>query len=69
MLAVALILTLSINKDLTGLGVGTVICTVINAPIITLWGRLFDKFIDFGCVFPKLKKLLSSGKGEEVTED
>jgi len=42
-LAVDLILALVLTKGLTGIGVGTVILTIINAPLISFFGKIIDK--------------------------
>lgn len=44
MLAVSLILSFALTKKLTGIGIGTVIATALNAYIISLWGKVLDKF-------------------------
>ena len=44
MLAVSLILSFALTHKLTGIGIGTVVTTALNASIISLWGRLVDKF-------------------------
>ncbi|MBQ7164898.1 MAG: hypothetical protein IJR61_06175 [Clostridia bacterium] len=63
MLALAVVLTLIFNGGLAGIGVGTAICAVVNAPIITLFGKLFDKFINFDPLFPAAERVLNV-KGE-----
>ena len=63
MLAVAVVLTLVFNGGLVGIGAGTAICAAVNAPIITLFGKLFDKFIRFDPLFPPLARVL---KGKEA---
>lgn len=40
-------------------GLGTLITTIINTPIITAWGKLFDRFMGYEPLFPKLKKFLA----------
>ncbi len=54
------------------IGLGTLITTIINAPIITLWGKLLDKFFDYKPLFPKIHKVLArnlpSTKIQETTE-
>ena len=39
-------------------GLGTIVTTVINAPIITLMGKLVDKIFGPDAKSPKLKKVL-----------
>ena len=38
---------------LVGIGVGTILCTVINAPMIAAWGNFLDKHFHFD---PALKR-------------
>ncbi len=38
------------------IGVGTLIVTLINTPLIAFWGRIIDRFTDFGTAFPKFHK-------------
>lgn len=82
-LVISLVLALTIFGDVAtfdwskiymtsfhSIGLGTIITTVINSPIITLWGRLYDKFFDFAPLFPKVHKLLARNlKKEEETAD
>ena len=42
--AIALALSLICTKKLTGIGVGTVITTVLNAYVIDFWGKRIDRF-------------------------
>ena len=44
------------------IGLGTLVTTAINAPIITLAGKLLDRIFDPTPLFPKLKRVLG---GEE----
>ncbi|NLA76566.1 MAG: hypothetical protein GX851_01830 [Clostridiales bacterium] len=55
-LALAVALTLLFNCRLAGIGVGTIICAVLNAPLISLFGKLLDRFFDFSPAFPRLKR-------------
>ena len=50
--AIALMLILFRKFDLELIGVGTLILTVINTPLISLFGNLYDKFISFDPMFP-----------------
>lgn len=43
MLAVAVILSRALTHSWTGIGIGTVIATFANAPLIKLFGKLIDK--------------------------
>jgi len=44
MLAIALTLSFTLTGKLTGIGVGTVIITFANAPLINLFGKYIDKW-------------------------
>lgn len=43
------------------IGIGTVITSFINAPIIAFWGEILDKIFTFEPIFPKLKHFLVGG--------
>lgn len=49
--AVAVIMSLAFFGDIRGVGIGTVLCAVINGYIIGLFSEFFEKHIDFS---PKL---------------
>ena len=53
MLAISVILAFALNRSFAGIGIGTIIITVINAPLIAAIGKLLDKFCDFSPRFPK----------------
>ena len=60
-LALSVILAVSayfVTGKFVGVGIGTVILTLANAPLIRLWGRLLDKLFVFDAAFPKLEKML-----------
>ena len=42
-LVIAIVLSLTLTRKFTGVGIGTVIITVVNAPLITFMGRIIDK--------------------------
>ena len=63
MLIVSVALAIALNRSLDGLGIGTLIITVINAPLIALIGRLLDKTMEFSPRFPKLSAIFSCRKG------
>ena len=44
LLAIALVLSFALTGQLTGIGIGTILTTFLNAPVIALWGKLIDKF-------------------------
>ncbi len=52
-------LAVFLNRSFQGIGIGTVILTVINAPLINMFGKLFDKIFVFDMAFPKLEKILA----------
>ncbi len=62
MLAFSVCLTIVLNHSLVGIGIGTVIITVVNAPLISMFGRLLDKVFVFSPAFPKFMRGL--GKQE-----
>lgn len=60
------------------IGLGTILTTIINSPIITGWGRLIDKVSDSNPLFPKLYKFIGrnvkadetkSAENTEIAED
>lgn len=57
-LVLSFLLSLVLTGGLKGVGLGTVVITLTNAPLITLWGKLFDRVMVFDPAFPKLKKRL-----------
>ena len=59
MLALAVVLTFSLGIPLlSGIGLGTVICALLNSPMIGLFGRLYDRIMCFEPALPGLKKTL-----------
>ncbi len=62
MLLLSLLLALTLNRSLDGVGLGTVVITAVNAPLIGLSGRLLDRFFRFDPRFPRLCACLA---GEE----
>ena len=48
------IILAAINQSFAGIGIGTVLITLINAPLIAFAGKMLDKFCDFSPRFPKL---------------
>ena len=51
--AILLMLALFGRFDTEMVGAGTLLLTVINTPLITMFGKLFDRFFDFTPMFPK----------------
>ena len=58
MLILCLVLSLSLFRGFTGIGIGTVITTAVNAFFIHLWGKLLDRFFTFEPRFRITEKLL-----------
>lgn len=59
MLGVSLILAFLLTDDFAGIGVGTVVITIVNAPLINFFRKLLDRFCDFSPRFPKIVDKLS----------
>lgn len=55
-LALGLVMSLLFFHKLEGIGIGTVICTIVNGPLIGFWTKVLDGRINFDPVFPKLKQ-------------
>lgn len=53
MLVISVLFALLLNRSFQGIGIGTIIITLVNASLIALAGKLMDKFIDFSPRFPK----------------
>ena len=51
----AVTLSLLLTEGFQGVGIGTVIITLVNAPLIRLFGGLLDKTMVFDPIFPKAK--------------
>lgn len=58
MLAVAILFAVFVNRAPDGIGIGTLIITAVNAPLISMFGRILDKLFIFDARFPKLVDLL-----------
>jgi hypothetical protein len=50
------------------LGLGTIVTTIINAPIITGWSIILDRCFTYEAFIPKLEKLLKREYKEESKE-
>ena len=61
-LAIGLMLVLFGKFDLSLIGVGTVVLTIINTPLIAFFGSLLDKVFDFSPAFPKVAEKVFSYK-------
>ena len=67
MLALAVALTLGFNGGLVGIGWGTIACTVVNAPLIMLFGKMEDGLFTFEPLLPKLYNFIAGKSyGEEA---
>lgn len=55
-LTISLIMTLVFFKGFVGIGVGTLITTLVNGFLIGNFGKLFDKFFEIKPLFPKFAK-------------
>jgi len=53
MLVISVLFALLLNRSFQGIGIGTIIITLVNASLIALAGKLMDRFIDFSPRFPK----------------
>lgn len=53
-LVLAVTLSLLLTENFKGVGIGTIIITIVNAPLIKLFGRLLDKTMSFEPIFPKV---------------
>lgn len=49
----SLLLALLVNRSLTGIGIGTVIITIVNAPLIAWFGKQLDRMFLFDSLCPK----------------
>lgn len=61
MLILSVILALTLNHNLNGVGIGTIIITVVNAPLIDYFGKLLDRVFIFDLRFPGLGKFFDNG--------
>ena len=59
MLLLSVAFSLLLFGKFVGIGIGTVIITLVNAPLIKLWGKLLDKIFDNQPLFPRLCKILN----------
>lgn len=53
MLVISVVFAFALNRSFQGIGVGTIIITLVNASLIALAGKIMDKYIDFSPRFPK----------------
>ncbi len=59
-------LSFALTRGFHGFGIGTVIITAVNAPIIALFGRLIDRVFSFEPLFPRLTGFLAGNSGERT---
>ncbi len=52
-LVLSVALALILNHSLQGIGIGTIIITLINAPLIAFFGKILDKIFIFDSLFKK----------------
>lgn len=50
----SIVLALLLNRSFKGVGIGTIIITVANAPLIAMFGKILDKIFGFEPMFPRL---------------
>lgn len=50
-LSASVILALFLNHSFCGIGIGTIIITFVNAPLIAAFGKVLDKFFIFDSFF------------------
>lgn len=55
LLAVAIVLTVVLQTNWRGIGIGTVVITFVNAPLIALFGKIYDKIFEFDSMFARKK--------------
>lgn len=58
MLAVSVVFAAGLNHSFAGIGIGTVIITLVNAKLIEFFGRILDRLFTFEPRFPGLIKAL-----------
>ena len=54
-LAVSVALSLLLTGGFTGIGIGTLVTTAVNAPLIHMFGKMLDEFFVFDVAFPRLQ--------------
>jgi len=59
LLFLSIVLALVLNHSLDGVGVGTVIITIVNAPLIRMFGHFLDKHFEFDAALPNITHKLS----------
>ncbi len=54
MLVVSAVMSFALTGGFGGFGIGTIIITIVNAPLITFFGRILDRVFVFDSRFPSL---------------
>lgn len=60
--SLSVILSFIFFGELRIIGIGTFVSAAINGPMITFFGRLMERFLDFSPVFPKMAGLFGVSK-------
>jgi len=55
MLVISVVFALVLNRSFTGIGIGTLIITIVNAKLIAMFGKVLDRFFTFEERFGKTK--------------
>ena len=58
MLFLSVVLALVLNGNLQGLGIGTIIITIVNAPLIKFFGEIIDRIFSFESRIAKIEKAM-----------
>ena len=58
MLFLSVVLALVLNGSLQGLGIGTIIITIVNAPLIKFFGEIIDRIFSFESRIAKIEKAM-----------
>jgi uncharacterized membrane protein YczE len=61
--ALALLLSFVLFGNLEGIGVGTIVSALCNAPLIALAGKLIDRTLDTYVALPRLEKFFEGHAG------
>lgn len=61
-LVLSLLLAFFVNHSGTGIGIGTIVLTVINAPLIALSGKVLERFFTFEPLFTGRKAAFEKAK-------
>lgn len=54
MLVLSVVLAFALNRSFAGIGIGTIIITLVNASLIALAGKILDTYCDFSPRFPRV---------------